>query len=371
MISGLSHRLEAVERGDSGHQLSLRAETTSRDHSDDDTEVDSYEKQLKSAARQIAQDNGWMCEEEESPLPNTVKGVFGGRKSQEWPKFPLSSNTEQMIQKLARGKGSLPVLDKKIKRIFRLREQDWALLLPAVPEQQWSCRVQTKVQDDNLTFKDDKEAKLDTVMRKTELSLSHAVRLVDSSMLAASSSWEHLGELRKVLIEAQAPEDCLGLVEKAISAAQLAQSGTMEATAILCKQKDYLARQRRQAWLHKADLIPDLTRKAAELPMEVGKVVNEAVVPPPLGGEQVWNLIQERYKSQKQLDKMGRRVQELKRKESTPAKTPPAKKFKWSNQTPAKPAAKKIESARGRGTGRRSRPSHSEGKPTQKSAKKF
>jgi hypothetical protein len=68
MISGLSHRLEAVERGDSGHQLSLRAETTSRDHSDDDTEVDSYEKQLKSAARQIAQDNGWMRKSPHCPI---------------------------------------------------------------------------------------------------------------------------------------------------------------------------------------------------------------------------------------------------------------------------------------------------------------
>jgi hypothetical protein len=372
LISGLSHRLEAVERGEPRLGTGARRDLTSRDESMEELEVDSYEVQLRTAAKQIAVDSGWIQEEQDSPAPNAVKGVFGGKKSQDWPKFPLSSNTKQLLQKLAKGKGAAQVIDRKIKRIFRLKEEDWALLLPPVPEQQWACRVQTRTQEDLMTFKDEKEARFDNVLRKTELSLSHAVRIVDSSMMAASASWENLGQLRSMLVDAQAPDDCLSLVDKAISATQVAQSGTMEATALLCKQRDLLTRQRRQAWLAKADLIPDLTKKAADLPMELGKWENQSLVAPPLGGEKVWALINERYKCQKQLDKMGRRVQELKRKEVVPAKAPPAKKFKWNQQPSTKASTKsRDDSSRGRGTGKRSKPSHSEGKPPQKGSKKF
>jgi hypothetical protein len=130
-----------------------------------------------------------------------------------------------------------------------------------------------------------------------------------------------------------------------------------------------LARQRRHTWLLKSDLIPDVTKKATELPMELSKVEGEMVIAPPLVCDRVWTLVSDRYKCQKQLDKLGRRVQELKRKDSNQPK-PAAKKFKWKEDS-SKPMQKgRSDSSRGRGSGRRSRPAATDTKSSQRGNKK-
>ena len=320
------------------------------DYVEDQSSIEvSKSKLINTASAIIVKDKGWQQEEIiQEPHPNSLLGLFSTYKRDTPPSMPVPHELLQLNESLS--EKELDVVPRYLRHIYRVKEQDYALLAHHVPDDILIASTPVVFKGGKPCLKDEKLDSCTSFMGSSVMNMGDMIRALSVSCHAASHVWSVLDELNNTLNSDQPSlAKATELVDKAFPSIQLAQTAAFDASSMLLKQKSASSRFIRKIWLEESSLSKEVKFAAKQLPLPLGSLDSAGNVSrPAMFGPSLDSMVDAKYKQKKHLEKVSVVRGGAYKRPAQSSHQPPKKK----NFVMDLPRESSSQQTRGRGRGR-------------------